>query len=184
MNFEAPVGSTPHTRHEASPSKSSDARCACGATRDDAHRTQPACRSNASARARPTRTHRLYSCDTPGCPNWKAVVTPAGYYCRPCVATLERVAADPRLATDGGRDTRAARAFELIITYTTMDGRRQRVTYLPATNANAADGDDARRITNERHDGGWRETSRQPISNLAVHLDNQPGRTGGTYAGP
>ncbi|MWV39501.1 hypothetical protein GRS80_06870 [Natrialba sp. INN-245] len=53
MNSEASVGSTPHTRQEASPAKRSDARCACGATPDgyDARRNEPACRSCATTRA-------------------------------------------------------------------------------------------------------------------------------------
>ncbi|MWV39502.1 hypothetical protein [Natrialba sp. INN-245] len=76
-----------------------------------------------------------------------------------------------------------------------MDGRRQRVTY-GVTGADGADGDGggaaneindtehARRITHERRDGDWRETGRQPISNLAVRLHGPAGRSGGYFAGP
>ena len=62
-----------------------------------------------------------------------------------------------------------------------MDGRRQRVTFVPAADTNA---DDARRITHERRDGEWRETGRQLISELVVRLQNDPGRSGDYYAGP
>ncbi|OVE84856.1 hypothetical protein [Natronolimnobius baerhuensis] len=85
----------------------------------------------------------------------------------------------PTLRTDGGQNPPATPAFTLTLEYTTMDGRRQRVTYVPATDA-----DDARRITHERDDSKWRETSRQPISRLAVHLQNHAGGSGDYYAGP
>ena len=86
----------------------------------------------------------------------------------------------PPIRADGGRDTNCDRNFELMLEYTTMDGRRQRVTFVPATDA----GDDARRITHERRDGEWRETGRQLISELVVRLQNDPGRFGDYYAGP
>lgn len=86
----------------------------------------------------------------------------------------------PPIRADGGPDLPPDRDFELTLEYTTMDGRRQRVTFVPDSDAD----DDARRITYERHDGEWRETGRQLISKLAVHLENHPGRSGGYYAGP
>ncbi|EMA38523.1 hypothetical protein [Halobiforma nitratireducens] len=263
MNSGVNVGSTPHTRQEASPPKRSDARCACGATPHgyDDRRNEPACRSCATTRAdnppqyttpgtrdasdrdrrarssRPAEpaNHEPYSCDAPGCTDWKGVVTPDGSHCRTCAARLECGVAlegddgddtadgyntdhesntnhgidtadgtdthdgdgrrlldelEPRLATDGGRETTSPATFELTVEYTTMDGRRQRVTYR-VTGADGTDDDagesddteDARRITHERRDGEWRETSRLLISNLAVRLHGPAGRSGGYFAG-
>lgn len=93
---------------------------------------------------------------------------------------LVDAADDPRVVTDGGRDAPGYRDFELTLEYTTMDGRRQRVTYVPKT----APDDDARRTTSERRDGKWRETGSCPISDLLVHLQNHAGRSGDYYAGP
>ncbi|AFO58448.1 MULTISPECIES: PadR family transcriptional regulator [unclassified Natrinema] len=47
--------------------------------------------------------HPLYSCDTPGCPNWKTVFTPNGYVCEDCADELaQEYEAEPELVADGG----------------------------------------------------------------------------------
>ncbi|RZH69638.1 PadR family transcriptional regulator, partial [Natrinema altunense] len=44
-----------------------------------------------------------YTCDTPGCTNWKAVFTPDGYVCEDCAAELATdYDAEPELVADGG----------------------------------------------------------------------------------
>ncbi|WP_455448590.1 helix-turn-helix transcriptional regulator [Natrinema thermotolerans] len=44
-----------------------------------------------------------YTCDTPGCTNWKAVFTPDGYVCEDCADELaEDYEAEPELVADGG----------------------------------------------------------------------------------
>ncbi len=52
MNLGTSVGHAPHARQEASPSKRSDARCACGARADgyDAGSNEPVCQSCAHLR--------------------------------------------------------------------------------------------------------------------------------------
>lgn len=57
----------------------------------------------------------------------------------------------PSIRADGGRDLPSDRDFELTLEYTTIDGRRRRVTFVPDVDAD----DDARRITHERRDGEW-----------------------------
>ncbi|MEY7851598.1 hypothetical protein AB7C87_20630 [Natrarchaeobius sp. A-rgal3] len=83
---------------------------------------------------------------------------------------------DHRITTDGGRDMAPDR-FALTLEYTTIDGRRQRVTFVRG-------GDDARRITHERRDGEWCETGRQLISDLAVRFDDRSGRFASQNTGP
>ena len=73
---------------------------------------------------------------------------------------------DPRLATDGGRDTTAEHPLELTLEYTTIDDRRRRITIVPDT------GGEAWRITHEVRNGEWRETGREPISELALTLNS------------
>ncbi|ELY99455.1 helix-turn-helix transcriptional regulator [Natrialba asiatica] len=44
-----------------------------------------------------------YTCDTPGCTNWKEVFTPDGYVCEDCAGELaEDYDAEPELVADGG----------------------------------------------------------------------------------
>ncbi|WP_254763381.1 helix-turn-helix transcriptional regulator [Natrinema marinum] len=44
-----------------------------------------------------------YTCDTPGCTNWKEVFTPDGYVCEDCADELaEDYEAEPELVADGG----------------------------------------------------------------------------------
>ncbi len=71
---------------------------------------------------------------------------------------------DPRIATDGGYDT--DHALKLVLEYTTLNGRRQRITIVPDT------GGEAWRITHEIRNGEWRETGREPISELTIDLSN------------
>ncbi|WP_202911822.1 hypothetical protein [Natrialba swarupiae] len=75
---------------------------------------------------------------------------------------------DPRLATDGGHDTApdSDHDLELVLEYTTINNRRRRITIVPDT------GGEAWRITHEIRKGEWRETGREPISELTIHLDN------------
>ncbi|AHG01546.1 hypothetical protein HALLA_03895 (plasmid) [Halostagnicola larsenii XH-48] len=73
---------------------------------------------------------------------------------------------DPRIATDGGHDTTAEHALELTLEYTTINDRRRRITIVPDT------GGEAWRITHEIRNGEWRETGREPISELALTLNS------------
>ncbi|MCU4926634.1 hypothetical protein OB905_11685 [Halobacteria archaeon AArc-dxtr1] len=187
MNSGITVGSVPHATEEASPTNSSDARCACGACREgyDARLDEAVCRRCAQLRCDGGQTkelpehivdatpddvleqgplmavyeyekqhiqieheerdcrvcegetiHRtetddyrsrtasvcstcgettvavtdggsnLYTCETPGCKNWKEVVTPDGYVCHHCAGKLEQqyeeVGEKPVLLADGG----------------------------------------------------------------------------------
>jgi len=52
----------------------------------------------------------------------------------------------------------------LVLEYTTIDERRRRVAIVPDT------GGEAWRIEYERRNGEWRETGREPISAVALHL--------------
>ncbi|ELY86150.1 PadR family transcriptional regulator [Natrialba taiwanensis] len=59
--------------------------------------------------------------------------------------------------------------LEFIFEYRTIDNRRRRMTIIPDT------GGETWRITHEHHDGEWRETGREPISNVCVQLRNPTG---------
>ncbi|OLZ39334.1 hypothetical protein A6E15_18270 [Natrinema saccharevitans] len=58
------------------------------------------------------------------------------------------------------------RDLEFGFEYTTIDGRRRRVTILSET------GGDAWRIVHEYRDGEWREVGREPISSLRLQLSS------------
>ncbi|WP_177209234.1 hypothetical protein [Natronobacterium haloterrestre] len=73
---------------------------------------------------------------------------------------------DPRIATDGGHDTTPDHDLELTLEYTTINNRRRRITIVPDT------GGEAWRITHEIRNGEWRETGREPISELTINLNS------------
>ncbi|WP_455448157.1 hypothetical protein [Natrinema thermotolerans] len=56
--------------------------------------------------------------------------------------------------------------LEFVFEYTTINGRRRRVTIIPET------GGDAWRILHEYRNGEWREVGREPISSLHLQLSS------------
>jgi len=71
---------------------------------------------------------------------------------------------DPRLATDGGCDQSTEPTVEFVFEYTTINGRRRRVMVVPDT------GGEAWRIEHERRNSTWRETGREPITEVDLHV--------------
>ncbi|ELY84175.1 hypothetical protein [Natrinema pallidum] len=75
---------------------------------------------------------------------------------------------DPRLATDGGCDQSTEPTVEFVFEYTTINGRRRRVMVVPDT------GGEAWRIEHERRNSKWRETGREPITEVDLHVQGRP----------
>ena len=57
--------------------------------------------------------------------------------------------------------------LEVVFEYTSITGRRRRVTIVPDT------GGEAWRIEHERRAGEWRETGREPITEFDLHVRGQ-----------
>ncbi|MFA9427051.1 hypothetical protein [Natronorubrum sp. A-ect3] len=74
---------------------------------------------------------------------------------------------NPRIETDGGCDQSTETAVEFVFEYTSITGRRRRVTIVPDT------GGEAWRIEHERRAGEWRETGREPITEFDLHVRGQ-----------
>ena len=72
--------------------------------------------------------------------------------------------ADPHIATDGGCDQSTEATVEFVFEYTTINGRRRRVMVVPDT------GGEAWRIEHERRNSTWRETGREPITEVDLHV--------------
>jgi len=75
---------------------------------------------------------------------------------------------DPRIATDGGCDEFSETTVEFVFEYTTINGRRRRVMVVPDT------GGEAWRIEHERRNSKWRETGREPITEVDLHVQERP----------
>jgi len=75
---------------------------------------------------------------------------------------------DPGIATDGGCDQSTEATVEFVFEYTTINGRRRRVMVVPDT------GGEAWRIEHERRNDNWRETGREPITEVDLHVQGQP----------
>ncbi|WP_254525980.1 hypothetical protein [Natrinema caseinilyticum] len=75
---------------------------------------------------------------------------------------------DPRLATDGGCDQPTEPTVEFVFEYTSISGRRRRVMIVPDT------GGEAWRIEHERRNSDWRETGREPITEVDLHVQGRP----------
>ncbi|TMT81739.1 hypothetical protein E2L06_17670 [Haloterrigena sp. H1] len=75
---------------------------------------------------------------------------------------------DPRLATDGGRDQSTEATVEFVFEYTAINGRRRRVMVVPDT------GGEAWRIEHERRNSKWRETGREPITEVDLCVQERP----------
>ncbi|TMT78006.1 hypothetical protein E2L06_20850 [Haloterrigena sp. H1] len=75
---------------------------------------------------------------------------------------------DPRLATDGGCDQSTEPTVEFVFEYTTINGRRRRVMVVPDTDG------EAWRIEHERRNSNWRETGREPITEVDLHVQGRP----------
>ncbi|WP_174811828.1 hypothetical protein [Salinadaptatus halalkaliphilus] len=72
---------------------------------------------------------------------------------------------DPRITTDGGHDVTPNYNLNLILEYTTINNRQRRIMIVPDT------GGEAWRITHEIRNGEWRETGREPITELAIDIN-------------
>ncbi|OAQ51484.1 hypothetical protein HTG_18940 [Natrinema mahii] len=79
---------------------------------------------------------------------------------------------DPRLATDGGCDLPTETTVEFVFEYTTINGRRRRVMVVPDT------GGEAWRIEHERRNSDWRETGREPITEVDLDVQEWPSEHG------
>ncbi|MDQ2051676.1 hypothetical protein RBH26_14445 [Natronolimnohabitans sp. A-GB9] len=75
---------------------------------------------------------------------------------------------DPCLATDGGCDQSTEPTVEFVFEYTTINGRRRRVMVVPDT------GGEAWWIEHERRNSTWRETGREPITEVDLHVQGRP----------
>jgi len=75
---------------------------------------------------------------------------------------------DPRIATDGGCDQSTEATVEFVFEYTTINGRCRRVMVVPDT------GGEAWRIEHERRNSTWRETGREPITEVDFHVQERP----------
>ena len=75
---------------------------------------------------------------------------------------------NPRLATDGGCDQSTEATVEFVFEYTTINGRRRRVMVVPDT------GGEAWRIEHEHRNSNWRETGREPITEVDLHVQGRP----------
>ncbi len=75
---------------------------------------------------------------------------------------------DPRFATDGGCDQSIEPTVEFVFEYTSINGRRRRVMVVPDT------GGEAWRIEHERRNSKWRETGREPITEVDLHVQGRP----------
>ncbi|WP_254534043.1 hypothetical protein [Natrinema gelatinilyticum] len=75
---------------------------------------------------------------------------------------------DPSLATDGGCDQFTETTIEFVFEYTAINGRRRRVMVVPDT------GGEAWRIEHECRNSNWRETGREPITEVDLHIQKRP----------
>ena len=75
---------------------------------------------------------------------------------------------DPRIATDGGCDQSTEATVEFVFEYTAINGRRRRMMVVPDT------GGEAWRIEHERRNSTWRETGREPITEVDFHVQERP----------
>jgi len=75
---------------------------------------------------------------------------------------------DPHVATDGGCDQSTEPTVEFVFEYTTINGRRRRVMVVPDT------GGEAWRIEHERRNSNWRETGREPITEVDLCVQERP----------
>jgi|AntDeeMinimDraft_5_1070356.scaffolds.fasta_scaffold02940_7 hypothetical protein len=76
--------------------------------------------------------------------------------------------ADPHIATDGGCDQSTEATVEFVFEYTTINGRRRRVMVVSDT------GGEVWRIEHERRNSTWRETGREPITEVDLHVQERP----------